>query len=209
MHPWNRYVAIGDSFTEGIGDSFEGFAKLSAMDRLADALRQSNPDLKYTNLAKRGLLLAEVREQQLESAVKLTPDFVTIVAGINDILKGQFDEVRWEAEMRILYETLTKTGAVVITGNVPKFPLLDTLKEPMSTRIKRNISKGDAIIERLVAQYPVILVNAREISSQCNLDDWSRDGVHPNSRGYFKFAKGILDAIEQRVGFKIGEIREP
>ena len=209
MHPWNRYVAIGDSFTEGVGDSVEGFAKLGAMDRLADALRQSKPDLRYTNLAKRGLLLAEVCEQQLETALSLKPDFVTIVAGINDILKGQFDEVRWEAEMRMLYEPLTQTGAVVITGNVPKFPLLNTLKEPMSTRIKRNISKGDTIIERLAAQYPVILIDAREISSQCNPDDWSEDGVHPNSRGYFKFAKGILGAIEQRVGFKIGEIGEP
>lgn len=39
VHPWHYYVAIGDSFTEGVGDPVEGFAKFGAADRLAVALR--------------------------------------------------------------------------------------------------------------------------------------------------------------------------
>ena len=126
MHPWHNYVALGDSFTEGLGDPVDGFARLGAIDRLAAALRQSNPDLRYTNLAKRGLLAAEIREQQLEAAVRLKPDFVSVVAGANDLLKGKFDETRWEQDMRMLYESLTQTGAVVSTGNVPNMLLLRT-----------------------------------------------------------------------------------
>ena len=209
MHPWHHYVAIGDSFTEGVGDSVDGFAKLAAMDRLAAALKQSNPDLRYTNLAKRGLLVAEIREQQLEAALRLKPDFVSVVAGANDILKGQFDPIRWEQELRTLYESLTQTGAVVSTGNAPNFLVLRTLKEPLQTRIKSDIAKGNNIIQRLVAEYHVVLVDAWTISSRFGTEDWSADGIHPNSRGYFKFAKEILKTIEQHVGMKIGEIEAP
>ena len=38
MHPWHHFVAMGDSFTEGFGDSVDGFAKLGVVDRLAAAL---------------------------------------------------------------------------------------------------------------------------------------------------------------------------
>ncbi|MBK8834875.1 MAG: hypothetical protein IPO29_08425 [Anaerolineae bacterium] len=79
MHPWHHYVALGDSFTEGVGDPVEGFEMLGAMDRLAAALRQSNPALQVTNLAKRGLVLAEIRDQQLAPALGLKPDFVSVV----------------------------------------------------------------------------------------------------------------------------------
>ena len=86
MHPWHHFVAIGDSFTEGIGDSVDGFAKLGAVDRIAAALKQSNPDLRYTNLAQRGLVVTEIREQQLDTALRLDPDLVSVVAGANDIM---------------------------------------------------------------------------------------------------------------------------
>jgi lysophospholipase L1-like esterase len=102
MHPWHHYVAIGDSFTEGVGDSVEGFAKLGVADRLAAALRQANPDLRYTNLAQRGLLVNEIREQQLEAALALQPNLVSVVAGANDILTGRFSAARWEEEFRML-----------------------------------------------------------------------------------------------------------
>ena len=108
MHPWHHFVAMGDSFTEGIGDSVDGFVKLGAVDRLAAALRQSNPDLRYTNLAQRGLVVAEIREQQLETVLRLEPDLVSVVAGANDIMSGRFSADRWEKEFRILYEALTQ-----------------------------------------------------------------------------------------------------
>lgn len=210
VQSWNEYVAIGDSFTEGIGDPVDGVSKLGAMDRVAAALKQSNPNLKYTNLAKRGLLVAEIREQQLQAALHLKPDFVTIVAGSNDILAGRFNPIRWEQELRTLYKTLAATGAVVSTGNIPNFPVLRTLKEPLQLRVNNNIAIGNDIIQRLAAQYQIILVDAWTIScSHLDGNDWSTDGIHPNSRGYLKFAKEILKTIEQHTGTNIGSIETP
>jgi lysophospholipase L1-like esterase len=208
MHPWHHFVAIGDSFTEGVGDSVDGFARLGAVDRLAAALRQSNPDLRYTNLAQRGLVVTEIREQQLETTLRLEPDLVSVVAGANDIMTGRFSADRWEEEFRTLYVALTQIGATVIAANLPAFPILRTLKEPLQTRVMNNVTRGNGIIERLAAQYQVILVDSWTVSQQTDREDWSEDGVHLNSRGYFKFAEEVLGILKQQTGFKIGDIEE-
>jgi lysophospholipase L1-like esterase len=209
VHPWHHYVAMGDSFTEGVGDAVEGFARMGVADRLAVALRQANPDLQYTNLARRGLCVDEIRQQQLDAALRLMPDLVSIVAGANDILTGRFSTARWEEQFGILFEALTQTGAAVITANVPEFPILPTLKAPLQARVNGNIARGNSIIERLAAQYRVVLVDAWSISQRTARDDWSEDGVHLNSRGYFVFAREMLKTLEQQTGLRIGNLGAP
>jgi lysophospholipase L1-like esterase len=209
MHPWPYYVAMGDSFTEGFGDSVDGFAKLGVADRLAAALRGSNPDLRYTNLAVRGLTVREIREQQLEPALRLKPDLVSVVAGANDILTGRFSAAGWEEEFSALFEALTQTGAAVIMANLPDFPILRTLKEPLQTRVRSNIARGNSVIERLAAGYQVILVDAWGISQRTDPEDWSEDGVHLNSRGYFNFAQETLKILERQTGLSIRAIEAP
>lgn len=206
MHPWHHYVALGDSFTEGVGDPVDGFATHGAVDLLAAALRRTSPDIRFTNLAQRGLVVAEIRQQQLEAALRLRPDLVSVVAGANDIMTGRFNVTGWEEEFRTLYEALTQAGAAVISANIPEFAILRTLKEPLQRRLKTNIARGNAVIEHLAAQYGVILVDARSISTRSDREDWSADGVHLNARGYFKFAQETLKMLEQRTGSKIGDI---
>lgn len=209
MHPWHHYVAIGDSFTEGVGDPVEGFAMLGVADRLAAALRQTNLDLRYTNLAQRGLLVSEIREQQLAAALALKPDLVSVVAGANDILTGRFSADRWDEEFRAFFEALTGVGAVVIAANLPDFPILRTLPGPLQARVRGNFARGNSVIERLAAQYQLVLVDAWQISQRSEPDDWSEDGVHLNARGYFKFAQETVTLLEQQTGAVIGNITRP
>lgn len=88
-----RFVAIGDSFTEGVGDDdsshpngLRGWA-----DRVAEQLAEGRPGLGYANLAIRGRLLPSVLTQQLEPAVSLRPDLVTLYAGGNDLMRPRVD----------------------------------------------------------------------------------------------------------------------
>ncbi|MDQ5863054.1 MAG: SGNH/GDSL hydrolase family protein, partial [Actinomycetota bacterium] len=78
-HPWTRYVAMGDSFTEGIGDpeptspgGFRGWA-----DRVAEELGRGQADFAYANLAVRGRLLQQIVDQQLAPCLALKPDLIT------------------------------------------------------------------------------------------------------------------------------------
>ncbi|WP_369852378.1 SGNH/GDSL hydrolase family protein [Cryobacterium sp. Y82] len=88
-HPWTRYVALGDSFTEGIGDpepecvgGNRGWA-----DRVAEVLSDDQPDFGYANLAVRGKILSQISDEQVEPVLQLRPDLITISAGGNDVIR--------------------------------------------------------------------------------------------------------------------------
>src|SRR3954452_8268346 len=113
----NRYVALGDSFTEGIGDpdpsspnGVRGWADLVAA-KLADG----NPDFRYANLAVRGRRLADVTGEQLHTAMALQPDFVTVYAGMNDLLRIRTDLDAMMARYSEALAHLQGTGARVMT----------------------------------------------------------------------------------------------
>jgi lysophospholipase L1-like esterase len=93
--PWRRYIALGDSFTEGLSDAdparpgeYRGWA-----DRLAEHLAAAAPDhdVEYANLAIRGKLLGQVVEEQVPVALGARPDLVSLVAGGNDMLRPGSD----------------------------------------------------------------------------------------------------------------------
>src|SRR5690242_5665257 len=114
-----RYVAIGDSTTEGLDDpypdgGFRGFA-----DRLAGDLALVEPELRYANLAVRGRLARQVREEQLEPALALEPDLASVVAGLNDTLRGDFELDTTAGEVEAMLAALREAGTVVITMTFP------------------------------------------------------------------------------------------
>ncbi|RYJ02430.1 MAG: SGNH/GDSL hydrolase family protein, partial [Actinomycetales bacterium] len=90
---FHRYVALGDSFTEGVGDhdparpnAVRGWA-----DRVAEVLAGQTEDFSYANLAIRGRKLLPIIDEQLEPALALAPDLVSLYAGANDVLRPRID----------------------------------------------------------------------------------------------------------------------
>src|SRR3954462_14997273 len=84
---YQRFVALGDSTTEGLRDSYPDGRYRGWADRLAGRLVRDNPDLQYANLAVRGKLTQQVREEQLEVALALQPDLASVLSGLNDMLR--------------------------------------------------------------------------------------------------------------------------
>ena len=83
---YSRYVALGDSQTEGLNDGDDATGLRGWADRVAVALAQTNPSLHYANLAVRGRRMNEILDEQIHTAVMLEPDLVTIYAGMNNLL---------------------------------------------------------------------------------------------------------------------------
>ena len=95
---WLRYVAVGDSFSEGMSDpdpaapgSFRGWADRLAGHLAADTADAGDAGFEYANLAVRGRLLHDIVTRQLDGALALGPDLVSIVGGGNDILRPRAD----------------------------------------------------------------------------------------------------------------------
>jgi lysophospholipase L1-like esterase len=88
---FERYVAIGDSSTEGIDDPDGSGGYRGWSQRLAERISAAQGRLQYANLAVRGLTTAQVRAGQLEAALALRPDLATVFCGTNDVTAQRFD----------------------------------------------------------------------------------------------------------------------
>ncbi|ADH63679.1 lipolytic protein G-D-S-L family [Allomeiothermus silvanus DSM 9946] len=193
----HHFVALGDSFTEGVGDPVEGIPLRSAHDWLAEWMRAASPGLRYTNLASRGLRAGEIRAQQLQRGLSLEPDFVSVVAGANDCLKGPFSAERLRAELNLMLGAFQSVGARLFTATLPNFTLRLELPGGVRERVGRNLEAANHIIHDLAGRYDAIFFDFWESDLDKNPALWSEDGVHPNARGYLEIARQVAPVLER------------
>ncbi|HUH53556.1 MAG TPA: SGNH/GDSL hydrolase family protein, partial [Microbacteriaceae bacterium] len=88
-----KYVAIGDSFTEGVGDTlpggrFDGDRVRGWADLVAQGIANATGEtILYANLAIRGRLLKAIIDEQLQAALNLKPTLLSFNGGGNDMLR--------------------------------------------------------------------------------------------------------------------------
>ena len=111
--PWRRYVALGDSLTEGLCDPGPDGALRGWADRLA-LLLASRGGLHYANLAIRSKRVADVCGPQLERALQLRPDLVSVLIGANDLVKHRVDIPALAASLETAVMRLRAMGATVV-----------------------------------------------------------------------------------------------
>ncbi|HEX9066997.1 MAG TPA: SGNH/GDSL hydrolase family protein [Streptosporangiaceae bacterium] len=129
--PAGSYAALGDSFTEGVGDLNADGTCRGWADRFAGHLAARRPGLRYANLAIRGKLLGEVLAEQVPAAVAMNPDLVSLAAGGNDLLRPRTDPDDLAVTFETAVTALRATGAqvMVFTGFDPKaFPVLRLIR---------------------------------------------------------------------------------
>ncbi|HET9657014.1 MAG TPA: SGNH/GDSL hydrolase family protein [Kineosporiaceae bacterium] len=188
---YTRYVAIGDSSTEGLDDpdgagSWRGWA-----DRLATQVAQTNPGLQYANLAVRGRLVAEIREQQLPRALELQPDLVTAFAGVNDLLRRRLDLGAVLAQLEEMFTALTATGATVATITCPDASRVMPLARPVRARIA---AYNDGVRE-VARRTGVLLADIAAVETAVDPRLWSEDRLHTNALGHTRIAQALAEAL--------------
>ena len=90
MANFSRFIALGDSMTEGMCDEIVDGKYRGWADRVADTLASEDPNFSYVNLAIRGKLLTQVVDEQIPAATKYVtgPDtLISFHAGANDVLR--------------------------------------------------------------------------------------------------------------------------
>ena len=119
------FVALGDSFTEGLDDpraDQDGY--LGWADRFAQLLAAQQPGLRYANLAMRGKVLGQVADEQVPQAIAMAPDLVSLAAGGNDLLRFRSDPDALAQSFDEVVRTLLMAGCQVLifTGFDPQVP---------------------------------------------------------------------------------------
>ncbi|PDZ59198.1 lipase [Bacillus thuringiensis] len=192
IHMWKRFVAIGDSFTEGIGDEVEGIALKSWVDHFVQLCEN---DIEYANFAKRGLVTEEIRSQQLEKALTFNPDLVSLIAGANDVLKGRWNHDAYKNDMEFMVDTLSKAGADIIIANLPDFTVRLPFAFEKKQVIKEQLLEANEVIRSLSREYKLHHVDFWNHHLVNDNTLWSKDLIHPNSKGYVKVAELILSSL--------------
>ena len=188
---FSRYVALGDSSTEGLDDPDGAGGYRGWADRLAEQLAAANPGLHYANLAVRGRLVRQVKEEQLAPAVALSPDVATVFAGVNDVLRPRFDLAAVVADLQEMYAALRDVGATVLSITVPD----PSRVMPVARRLAPRIAAYNAAVRQAAERTGVMLVDvgASEVAGDPRL--WSADRLHANSLGHERIAAALACAL--------------
>lgn len=186
-----RYVAIGDSSTEGLDDpdgmgGFRGWAN-----RLAERIAAAQGELLYANLAVRGRSTRQIRETQLAPALAMGPDLVTLFSGTNDLVRPGFDPTRVAGDVREMHRALIGQGATLLTFTLPDLaPVM-----PTARWIAPRVERLNRILREVSAESGAVLVDLATHPVATDPRLWSDDRLHANSLGHQRIAAALAEAL--------------
>ncbi|HEX2356770.1 MAG TPA: SGNH/GDSL hydrolase family protein [Micromonosporaceae bacterium] len=191
---WGSYVAVGDSFTEGLDDphpdgvGYRGWADLVAGRLAAEAARA---DFGYANLAIRGRLFDRIIREQVPLALAMRPDLVSFAAGGNDVLRRSFDAVGLVARFDATVASLRATGADVVL-----FRFADVMARlPGQRLIAPRVTLLNRAIGETADRHGATLVDLWADEEFYNPRLWSSDRLHMSAHGHRRVAAHVLAAL--------------
>ncbi len=167
------FVALGDSFTEGLDDPRADQAGyLGWADRFAEMLAAQQPGLRYANLAVRGKMLGEVAGEQIPRAIAMAPDLVSLAAGGNDLLRPRGDPDALAEAFDDAVRALLIAGCqvLVFTGFDPRFPVVRL--------IRGKVAAYNMHLRAIADHHQCHLVDLWSMTVLHDPGAWSADRLH-------------------------------
>jgi lysophospholipase L1-like esterase len=189
---WGSFIAVGDSFTEGLDDpypdhgTFRGWADL-----VASALAERRNGFTYANLAIRGRLFGRIVDEQVPPALAMGADLVSFAAGVNDVLRRSFDPAALTSRFHTTVSDLRATGADVVL-----FRFADQITHLPGQRL---IGPRIALLNRTVLdaadRHGAAVVDLAADDAFRNPALWSLDRLHLCAAGHRRVAAHVLTAL--------------
>ncbi|MGB3301301.1 SGNH/GDSL hydrolase family protein [Gordonia sp. (in: high G+C Gram-positive bacteria)] len=187
---YSRFVAIGDSQTEGMNDGDPKSGYRGWADRLAESLAATNPGVRYANLAVRGKTTHDALIEQLEPALALQPDLVAAPLGMNDVIGGSnLADVHHDLDQ--IFGRLVDSGATVLVSTFPDIARLI----PFGGRIRNRLDDLNAMTREFAHTYDLTLVDLFSAPVLTDRRSWSSDRLHASASGHDRFAAGAAYAL--------------
>jgi lysophospholipase L1-like esterase len=188
---WSSFVAVGDSFTEGLDDpdptgtGYRGWADLVASTLARDGFR-------YANLAVRGRLFPRIVDEQVPSALAMRPDLVSFAGGGNDALRRTFDPAALVRRFDEVVGALRATGADVVL-----FRFADlSLRLPGARVLRPRIDVLNRAVAETADKHGARVVDLFADDEFRNPRLWSVDRLHLSTAGHRRVAAHVLAALE-------------
>jgi lysophospholipase L1-like esterase len=192
---FRSFVAIGDSFTEGVGDDLPDGRVRGWADFVALGLAAAEGPIEYANLAIRGRKLGPLLDEQLKPALELGPGLISMNGGGNDVMRPRVSIPDIAQSMIDAVRTAVAAGVpvVLLSGANPSGHL------PGGRLVQR---RGDILEAAVTSQLPIegsVYVDNWIDATLAGRRYWSQDGLHLNALGHARVASNVLTALDVPV----------
>lgn len=200
---WSRFVALGDSFTEGLWDVPGGSPPEETThddptlptrgwaDLLAGHLAQRRGEqVLYANLAIRGRLLGAIVREQVPQALEMRPDLVSLIGGGNDILRPGGDPDHLARMLEHAVATLREAGADVLLATG-----MDTRHSPVIRRTRTRVGILNAHVWSIARRHGAYVLDVWGMRSLHDWRMWAPDRIHLTTEGHRRVAQAALVAL--------------
>jgi len=189
------FVALGDSFTEGLDDlSADGSGLRGWADRFAERVAEVRPGLRYANLAVRGKVLREVADEQVPRAIGMRPDLVSVAAGGNDLLRPRADPDALAGAFDDVVARLRQANCQVVV-----FAGFDPGTFPLIRLIRGKAAVYNMHLRTIAARRDCHLVDLWSMSVLADPREWSQDRLHLSSDGHRRVALRACEVMGMPV----------
>ena len=185
------YVALGDSFTAGHEPGQPRWP-----DELAKQLGGH-----YVNLAAVGATSEQVELEQLERALELRPDVVTLVCGANDVLfSTRPDPDAYAARLTRMFARLRREvpNVAVVTATYPDITRFLDLRPRTRTRVEEGMRRFNDACRGVAERHGVALLDGFRDPAASDRNTYADDGFHPSAEGHRRAAAAFLRALRTR-----------
>ena len=183
------FVALGDSFTEGLNDFDPDGRLIGWADRVATVMAAQVPSFRYANLAIRGNLVQHVLDEQIDPAIAAAPDLVSIAAGGNDILRrADVDELAAAFDSGVARLTAAGCRVLIFTG-------FDPLAFPVIRLLRGRIAAYNMHLRAIADDRGCELVDLWSMRVLRDPRAWSQDRLHLTSEGHIRVAMRTCEVL--------------
>ncbi|KAF4409685.1 MULTISPECIES: SGNH/GDSL hydrolase family protein [Streptomyces] len=186
---YSSFVALGDSFTEGMSDRMPDGGYRGWADLLAQGLASRTPGFRYANLAVRGKLIGQIVDEQVETAAAMNADLVTLVGGLNDTLRPKCDMDMVRARLE---EAVTK-----LAPNCGQLVLMRSpgRRGPVLERFRPRMEQLFAFIDDLAERHGALVVDLYAAEALGDPRLWAADRLHLTTEGHERVAEAVWQAL--------------
>ncbi|MGC5168662.1 SGNH/GDSL hydrolase family protein [Luteimicrobium sp. DT211] len=191
---WSSYVAVGDSFTEGLWDTdpaspgrCRGWADRLAASLSARRVAGGQEPLRYANLAVRGKLLGPIIADQVPRALALEPGLVSLVGGGNDILRPRADVDLLSQRLEDAVVRLRAAGADVLLATG-----FDASESPVVSLTRSRVGVYNTNIWSIARRHGAHVLDLWGMRALQDWRVWASDRIHLTDEGHRRVADAAL-----------------
>ncbi|MEU9891246.1 SGNH/GDSL hydrolase family protein [Sphaerisporangium sp. NPDC051011] len=192
-----RLVALGDSVTVGMGDPLPGGGWRGWAALLAESLAPDG-EVRFSNLADCGATAVDLAADQLPKALALRPTLASVLAGVNDTLRGRFDLAAIATALEEVVGGLRGAGATVLTARLPDPGLMLGIPGFVRRPLTRRVHGINAVLDHLAVRYETVHIDLGAAPALYERQMWGVDRLHPSERGHRLMARLFAAGLAER-----------